>query len=67
MRTEHVQRPAQINADIMQHRAESCREDSKKDNAIMTPSDDVGVLSSLVEICSIHVEADDRAYRNNLC
>ena len=50
----------------MEESAESCGEDPEKNHAIMTPSNDINICCTFVDISPVYVEADDGADSNDL-
>lgn len=57
--TKHVERPTQVNTDIMQHRAEPGGEGSKENNSKMAGSDYVLVRSIAFEVFSVNVKTEN--------
>lgn len=56
---KHVQRPAEVDAAVVERGGESGGEDTKDDDADMAPADDVAVRRAAVEVLPVDVECDD--------
>lgn len=64
--TQHVQRPLQVSAGIVEHRAEASRKDCEENDAKMAPVNDLAVRGGFVEVLAVDVEADDGTHGNDL-
>lgn len=65
--TKHVQSPAEVDADIVQHGTEASGESSEEDHTKVTGTDQVPIGRLLSEILAVYIETQDRTDGNDLC